>query len=253
MEKALKVLVIEDDYFISKNICDILVTEGYEVLNGVCTVNEAIRKIEEQKPNLVLIDICLKQGEDGTKIGSYLNLNCKTPFIYVSSRTDEVTLNKVKSTNPFGYVVKPFKTTDFKITISLVLNNFYSKLQTNSSDEFSSDDSISFRIKKVMEHINVNVAEKIDIDNLSELTKWKTHHFIRMFHKEVGMTPYQYILKVKIDRACQLIDIDNSALVDVAYDLGFQNYLAFWRSFKKFKKVSPDEYRLMKHGVFANT
>lgn len=238
------ILVVEDEFLIANDIKNILSDNGYEVIINVSNVVKAKEIIEMYKPQLVLLDIQLKGEEDGIDLGNYL-LNLDTiPFLYLTSFADEVTLNRAKKSRPFGFLVKPFKSIDLLTTVSVVLNNyFHKKIDVARSEEVVTDDS-PLRIKQVVGYINKHVNEKIEIDDLATLTRWKSHHFIRMFTKFIGMTPYQYILKIKIERAKSLLTETQEPIANIATDLGFNGYSNFCIAFKKLNdNETPDSYR----------
>jgi YesN/AraC family two-component response regulator len=238
------ILVVEDEFLIANDIKNILSDNGYEVIINVSNVVKAKEIIEMYKPQLVLLDIQLKGEEDGIDLGNYL-LNLDTiPFLYLTSFADEVTLNRAKKSRPFGFLVKPFKSIDLLTTVSVVLNNyFHKKIDVARSEEVVTDDS-PLRIKQVVGYINKHVNEKIEIDDLATLTRWKSHHFIRMFTKYIGMTPYQYILKIKIERAKSLLTETQEPIANIATDLGFNGYSNFCIAFKKLNdNETPDSYR----------
>lgn len=238
-----QILIVEDELLIALDIKGILAEEGYDCIINVVTVDHAIQVIEEQKPILVLIDINIKGDKDGTDLGQYLLLKDKIPYIYITSNTDKITLDKVKSTRPYGYIVKPFKSIDIKTVVSVVLSNYtYRSIDVVRGDTPLKDD-IPFIIKEVINYINTNISEKIEIADLAKITQWKEQHFIRMFNKYMGITPYQYVLKRKIERAEVLLAETTIPIVEISYELGFHSHSNFCIGFKKITNKKPDEFR----------
>ena len=94
-----------------------------------------------------------------------------------------------------------------------------------------------------MKYIDDNLVNKVEIDDLVALTKWSKHHFIRTFTAQMGISPYNYVLNLKIERAKYLILDNNTKLESIAFDLGFQSYVNFARTFKNYTKYSPIRYR----------
>mgnify|MGYP006336706761 FL=1 len=178
MEKT--ILVVEDETIIALDIKEVLEGEGYDVIT-VKTVEKAIEIINDEKPCLVLLDVNLKQDKDGIDLGNYLLKNDKIPYIYITSYSDKLTIDRIKVTRPHGYIAKPFKTVDIIATVEIVLNNFiHSKIDPKRNDE-EVNNNIPFKIKETISYINEHIVEKIEISELAELTPWKTHHFIRVF------------------------------------------------------------------------
>lgn len=237
-----KILVVEDEAIIAYDIKGILET-NYDVIINIRTVEEAIIKIESEKPDLVLIDIKLRADKEGTELGEYLIKKDATPFVYITSLTDKMTLEKVKETRPYGYIVKPFKTADLETTVFLALNTFKHRKIDNLRSENEILNDIPFRIKETINFINRNLHDKIDIETLAEITKWKKHHFIRVFTKHMGDTPYQYILLRKIEKAKVLLLDDTLSISSIAYELSFQSYSNFINAFKKITGSTPEAFR----------
>ena len=76
------------------------------------------------------------------------------------------------------------------------------------------------------------------------LTRWNKHHFIRIFTSYVGVTPYNYIITIKIEHAKLLLSDEKNKLEEIAYNLGFQSYINFSRTFKNHTKLTPNQYRI---------
>jgi AraC-like DNA-binding protein len=227
------ILIVEDELLIAFDLKEIIEEDGFDAIINVVTVAQAIEVIESEKPVLVLIDINLKDKDDGVALGHYLLKKDTIPYLFITSHSDKATLQRVNETRPHGFIVKPFKPIDIKTTISIVLNNYQHKsIDPMRSDEPMKDDA-PFRIREVVNFINKNVCDKIEIEDLAVLTKWKKHHFIRMFTKHLSITPYQYILKTKIEKAKLLISETNQPITEISQDLGFESYSNFCIAFKK--------------------
>lgn len=239
-----KILIVEDELLIAKNLSIILEGEGYETLIGITTVNEAIEVINQENFVLVLIDINLRSNSDGVELGNYLLKKDTIPFIYITSHSDNVTLDRIKYTRPHGIIIKPFKAIDIKSTVSIVLSNFKHKhIDVFRNDEEHKVDEVPFILKNVIQYINDNITEKIEIQQLTEMTKWSHHHFIRTFTKYINQTPYQYILKKKIEKAKAIICESDTSLSIIAIDVGFSSYSNFCNAFKKETGKTPEMFR----------
>jgi two-component system response regulator LytT len=82
---------------------------GFQGIVNVDTVDKAIYQIEKEQPILVLIDIKLKNDDDGIEIGNYLHQKQTIPFIYVSSFSESTSFERAKATEPQGCFYKPFE------------------------------------------------------------------------------------------------------------------------------------------------
>ena len=103
------ILVVEDESIVAKDIQHSLKKLGYTVV-GICSNGEdAIKTAEELKPDLVLMDIMLKGDMSGIEAASYIREKFNIPIIYLTAYADESTLSKAKVSEPYGYIIKPFK------------------------------------------------------------------------------------------------------------------------------------------------
>lgn len=241
-----KVLIVEDKILIARDISIILEKEGYKTKIGITYVQEAIDLLELEKFDLVLIDINLDRNTDGVDIGRYLLKKDKIPYIYITSYSDKITLERLNETRPHGIIIKPYKPIDIISTVSIVMNNFNHKNIDSNRTEINSVDEYPYMLKNVIEFINNNLHEKIELHQLSSITKWSHQHFIKIFTKYIGKTPYQYILQRKIEKSKALLIETDQNLNEIAHDIGFESYSNFFIAFKKETGYSPDFYRRLK-------
>lgn len=242
-----KILIVEDELLIAKDISLILEHEGYETRIGITNVEEAIEALNKEKFVMVLIDVNLSGNSDGVELGAYLLKKDILPFAYITSHSDNVTIDRIKDTRPHGIIIKPFKAIDIKSTISIILSNYKYKnidfFRKDKNEVENEIDDVPFILKNVIEYIHANIHQKIDVVELSRLTKWSHHHFIKTFTKYVNQTPYQYILKKKVEKSKALIRETDTPLSAISSDLGFSSYSNFCNAFKKEFGKTPDIYR----------
>lgn len=99
------------------------------------------------------------------------------------------------------------------------------------------------RIAKTVLYIRKHLNEAIELEKLAEISCLSKDHFIRLFKKELGTTPLQYINQKKIEKARLLLITEELAVKEIAFQLAFDDYSYFNRLFKKTTGVTPQEYR----------
>ena len=121
MEKA-KILVVEDQNIVALNIKNKLKNLGYSVPGTAATGEEAIRKAELMNADIVLMDIKLKGNMDGIEAASEIKKRIGIPVLYMTASIDDEILDRAKTTEPAGYISKPFKEQDLHSTIEIALH-----------------------------------------------------------------------------------------------------------------------------------
>ena len=116
-----RILVVEDEGIEALDLEQRLESLGYIVAGVVSTGEEAVRKAEEIVPDLVLMDIMLQGEMDGISAAEKIRAGCGIPVIYTTAYADEETLQRAKVTEPYGYIVKPLRERELRITIDMAL------------------------------------------------------------------------------------------------------------------------------------
>jgi CheY-like chemotaxis protein len=116
-----KILVVEDESVVALDIQGRLTRLGYAVTDLATYGEEAIQKAEELRPDLVLMDIRLKGEIDGVQAAECIRSRLGIPVVYLTAYTDEATLQRARITEPFGYLLKPFKERELHTTVEMAL------------------------------------------------------------------------------------------------------------------------------------
>jgi PAS domain S-box-containing protein len=107
MDKS-RIMVVEDEGVVALQIREALEGMGYDVPVVALSGEEALAKLLEVEPDLVLMDIQLKGGVSGIETARRLRRRLDVPVVYLTAFSDEVTLDQAQLTEPYGYVLKPF-------------------------------------------------------------------------------------------------------------------------------------------------
>ncbi len=113
-----KILILEDQFIEANNLRGILKNEGYEVLPLASSVPEALVILKKETPDLVLLDIYLDGPQTGIDLAGILKSR-DIAFVYLSANSDRAILEKAKATEPYGFLVKPFRKKDVLVTLEI--------------------------------------------------------------------------------------------------------------------------------------
>ncbi|MGE5548900.1 MAG: PAS domain S-box protein [Bacillota bacterium] len=116
-----RVLVVEDEAIVLLDLKNRLNTLGYTIVGSASYGDDAIRKAEETRPDIILMDIGLKGKVDGIEAADQIKRQLNIPIIYITANSDFTTLQRAKITEPFGYILKPFDERELRTTIEMAL------------------------------------------------------------------------------------------------------------------------------------
>ncbi|MFA4924189.1 MAG: ATP-binding protein [Ignavibacteriaceae bacterium] len=134
-----KILVVEDESIVALHIRSSLKHLGYDIFDIVSSGEQALKVIEHAKPDLTLMDIQLNGSMDGIETAEILFKQHQIPVIYLTAFADESTIARAKSTEPYGYIIKPFEEKDLRGALEMALykNKIENKLR-ESEERYNS-------------------------------------------------------------------------------------------------------------------
>lgn len=119
-----KIFILEDEAIIAAEIQVILEKIGYQVVAKARNADKALDQLARLDIDLALLDITVKGTLSGIDIAKVIKAKYKFPYIFLTSHSDLETLNAVKETLPYGYIVKPFTESDLRSAIEIALFKF---------------------------------------------------------------------------------------------------------------------------------
>lgn len=129
-----KILIVEDESLVGHHLKLILTSAGYKVTGISESVNEALSSIDEQKPDLVLLDIHLKGVLNGIDLARKLTER-NMAFVYLTANFQGTLLEEAKSTMPFGFIVKPFREDDLLTTLDVAFYRHQNSIESSRQQE----------------------------------------------------------------------------------------------------------------------
>ena len=134
----IRVLVVEDESLVARDIQHMLRSLNYEVLGVVTSGEMALQRASTAAPDLVLMDIVLKGDIDGIAAAEKLWEEFNIPAGCLTAYADETTFQRAKLTKPFGYLLKPFEERELQTTIEMALYKSKMELKLREREEWLS-------------------------------------------------------------------------------------------------------------------
>ena len=116
-----KVVIVEDEVIVATHLRKRLETMGYTVPAIASSGGQALKRIAEVGPDVILMDIVLKGKMTGIDVAERIRAQFGIPVIFLTAHGDVETVNQAKQTAPWGYLLKPFDSDTLRATIEIAL------------------------------------------------------------------------------------------------------------------------------------
>ena len=169
--KKKQILIVEDEIIIARDIAHNIYKFGFDVCGNVTTGEEAIEFVSKIKPDLILMDIVLSGEKNGIEAAKYIYQNYDIPIIFVTSYSEEKIILDAISTNPFGYIIKPFKEKDLYVNIKIALHKHaqekenrlkYKQTVKNFQEIKKSHSLVSKELERLIQKDVIGKSKKIE-------------------------------------------------------------------------------------------
>ena len=117
----IKILIVEDEAAIAMELEIRLMALGYDVIGPVASSEAALQHVQWFTPDLVLMDIRLQGGGDGIETAAEIHSLFQIPVIYLTANADARTLQRAETTEPVGFLSKPFRERELRALIDKVI------------------------------------------------------------------------------------------------------------------------------------
>ncbi len=166
-----RILIVEDEQIIAIEIENVLQNLGYEVVSIVDNGNETLKKVEQDTPDLILMDIRIKGKMDGIEVATQIHSQFEVPIIFMTAYADEDKLERAKLAMPYGYLLKPVQDRDLKVTIEIALYTAKANAERNQAQEDlkKSNEELTY-LKNQLKEENTYLQEEIKTNhNFNEI------------------------------------------------------------------------------------
>ena len=130
-----RIMIVEDERVVALDLKMSLRTLGYDVVGIASQAERAVQEVGRLQPDLVLMDIHLDQGSDGTVAAALIQERWRLPVIYLTAYADEDTLTRAERSLPYGYLVKPFQLRELGATVRMALARRTVERQLEQTEE----------------------------------------------------------------------------------------------------------------------
>jgi AraC family transcriptional regulator len=105
------------------------------------------------------------------------------------------------------------------------------------------------RVTEAVRRIEAAAEQPVSLGDLAEGARVSPYHFLRIFRRVAGMTPYQFVLRTRLNRAAVRLRTSGDAVSTIAFDAGFNDLSTFNRRFRRVMGQTPSAYRAQRRGA----
>lgn len=117
----IKILVVEDEALVARELELRLTKLGYKVVGIAPSADKAMELSREYLPDLLLMDIHIKGSEDGIDVAHRIKAEREVPVVFLTAFSDTETVTRAKQVAPYGYIIKPVENRELEVAIEMAL------------------------------------------------------------------------------------------------------------------------------------
>lgn len=215
-----KVLIVEDEFIVANDLQLILEQAGYKVTGIAASSEEAEENIQQNKPDIVLLDIRLQGKLSGIDLARKLRSE-NIAFVYLSANSGQKILEEAKTTDPYGFLVKPFRERDLLVTLDIALyrhqHSFESKLRQEEvlQQKLIAICNESSTREQTLLNMTKGIQSYLPFDLIAVRTKSPASgKFDDIMYLRTGFDEYQFIGKNELLTITGLKEVDLPPIIE---------------------------------------
>jgi two-component system, response regulator YesN len=247
----MKAIIIDDEKHVRDGILLLAEWERY----GIHTIleaadgNEAIKLIIEHRPEIIFTDMKMPK-RDGISLLKWLNTyEHPSKTIVVSGYDNFEYMRNAIYYKSFDYILKPIDPEILNETLERAVKDWkqhtLAKIppQDVSMQNSTGKNEEKNNIQKIEQFLRENYQHDITLQEIADQFFLNKEYISRKFKQEFQETLTDYLTKIRIEKAKDLLGKPNMKIYEIAYQVGYQNEKYFSKVFKKQEGATPNEYR----------
>lgn len=230
-----KILIVEDEMIVATDLRMLLEKNNYSVTGIARSYEKAVESIEKAKPEMVLLDIFLTGKLTGIDLAKKLKEE-NIAFIYLSANANEEVLSAAKKTEPYGFIVKPFREKDLLVTLEIARYRYENSVEAS----YKKEEDLQFQLENIFSESStweqnllkagVSLQTYIPFDFMSagfydmSPDSLNNHSFLRIGFNEyqsIGMKELMTISGVTVDELISIISKEEKETSSLIYNNEF--------------------------------
>ena len=238
--KKLRVLLVDDEIMIREGFKKLFDWEAHEcvVVGEAADGMEAITKIDEEQPDIVIMDINIPII-NGLKVIQLSRVKYPSmAFVIVSGYDDFSYCREALRLQITDYILKPVNYEEFGSCIDRLIISLYNN-EVKEKSVVKKERVITGITKYMQEHL----SEDVSLHILSEEFHLNSQYISQLFKNEIGVNFLTYLTNIRMEHAKKLLLSTSLSIAEVSEQSGYGDYRVFTKVFKKSEGITPSQYR----------
>lgn len=238
--KKLRVLLVDDEIMIREGFKKLFDWEAHEcvVVGEAADGMEAITKIDEEQPDIVIMDINIPII-NGLKVIQLSRVKYPSmAFVIVSGYDDFSYCRETLRLQITDYILKPVNYEEFGSCIDRLIISLYNN-EVKEKPVVKKERVITGITKYMQEHL----SEDVSLHILSEEFHLNSQYISQLFKNEIGVNFLTYLTNIRMEHAKKLLLSSSLSIAEVSEQSGYGDYRVFTKVFKKSEGITPSQYR----------
>ncbi len=238
--KKLRVLLVDDEIMIREGFKKLFDWEAHEcvVVGEAADGMEAITKIDEEQPDIVIMDINIPII-NGLKVIQLSRVKYPSmAFVIVSGYDDFSYCREALRLQITDYILKPVNYEEFGSCIDQLKISLYNN-EVKEKPVVKKERVITGITKYMQEHL----SEDVSLHILSEEFHLNSQYISQLFRNEIGVNFLTYLTNIRMEHAKKLLLSSSLSIAEVSEQSGYGDYRVFTKVFKKSEGITPSQYR----------
>ena len=238
--KKLRVLLVDDEIMIREGFKKLFEWEAHEcvVVGEAADGMEAITKIDEEQPDIVIMDINIPII-NGLKVIQLSRVKYPSmAFVIVSGYDDFSYGREALRLQITDYILKPVNYEEFGSCIDWLKISLYNN-EVKEKPVVKKERVITGITKYMQEHL----SEDVSLHILSEEFHLNSQYISQLFKNEIGVNFLTYLTNIRMEHAKKLLLSSSLSIAEVSEQSGYGDYRVFTKVFKKSEGITPSQYR----------
>lgn len=241
--KVYQLVIVDDEEKIVEGIANLFPWNeiGFKVVGKFHTAKEVLEFVKKRKVDVVMSDIEMPDM-NGMELCSKIHEIACIKFVFFSSHQNYEYFRSAIKQNAFDYLLKPIKYDELLSCFEKIKEILQEEHKVEESEPKSYYEQIIYSVKTYLEENYKDASLEV----AAKRVNLSSSYLSKIFKEKSGVGFADYLLKVRMEKACQMLEDIQYKSYDIAYYVGYDNPKNFSRAFKGFFNISPTEYRKSK-------